>query len=147
MIEDLFTSFLSSLSSLFQLALIIFPLLIIIEFLKEYGVIDKIGKFFSPLMKLLKLPQDAILPVSVGFLIGLTYGAGVIITVGKEKGFSTIDLTKILILVGISHALIEETVIFAGVGANAIIVLTVRVLSAIIATTLYTKFINISHQR
>lgn len=140
MFEDLFHSFLGSLNNIWDLAIIIFPLLIFIEFLKEIGIIDKIGKMFSPLMKLLKLPEDSVLPVSVGFLIGLTYGAGVIISVGREKNFSTRDLTKILILVGVSHALVEETVIFAGIGANAFIVITARVLSAIIATMLYSKF-------
>ena len=140
MFEDLLKSFLGSLGNLLDLAIIIFPLLIFIEILKEIGIIDKIGKVFSLLMKLLKLPKDSILPVSVGFLIGLTYGAGVIISVGREKNFSTKDLTKILILVGVSHALVEETVIFAGIGANALIVVSARVLSAIVATVLYSKF-------
>ncbi len=136
----LFESFKTSLLSLYNLAIIIFPLLIFIEFLKEIGIIDKLGKFFSPLTKVLKLPKDSIVPVTVGFLIGLTYGAGVIITAGKENNFSTKDLTKILILVGISHALVEETVIFVGIGANAFVVVAVRFFSAIIATVLYSKF-------
>lgn len=140
MIEDLLKSFWGSLENLLDLAIIIIPLLIFIEILKEIGIIDRFGKLFSPLMKLLKLPKDSILPVSVGFLIGLTYGAGVIISVSREKNFSTKDLTKILILVGVSHALVEETVIFAGIGANAWIVISARVLSAIVATMIYSKF-------
>lgn len=140
MLPDLLQSFIDSLKSFQQLIFIIFPLLIAIEFLKECGIMDKIGKLFAPLTKLLKLPEDSIIPVTVGFLIGLTFGAGVIISVSREKNFSTKDLTKILVLVGISHALVEETVIFAGIGAKAIIVVLVRVLSAIFATVIYSRF-------
>lgn len=140
MLPDLYHSFLGSLVSLYNLAIIIFPLLIFIELLKEIGLISLLGKVFAPLTKFLKLPEQSVLPVTVGFLIGLTYGAGVMITVGRDENFSARDLTKILVLVGISHALVEETVIFAGIGANATIVIVARVLSALFATVLYSRF-------
>lgn len=140
MLSDLTLSFYGSLVSLYNLALIIFPLLIFIEILKEIGVVSLLGKVFTPLTKFLKLPQQSVIPVTVGLLIGLTYGAGVMISVGREENFSTKDLTKILVFVGISHALVEETVIFAGIGANAFIVLTARVLSALMATIIYSRF-------
>ncbi|WP_350344864.1 nucleoside recognition domain-containing protein [Proteinivorax tanatarense] len=123
-----------------NLAVIIIPLLIFIEFLKEYRALEKIGNIFCPVTKVLGLPRQSAVPLSIGLFVGLTYGAGVIMTLAKEQNFSKKELTGLLIFVGICHAILEETIIFARIGASWHWILFFRILSAVLATLLYKKW-------
>ncbi|WP_353892186.1 nucleoside recognition domain-containing protein [Proteinivorax hydrogeniformans] len=123
-----------------NLAVIIVPLLIVIEFLKEFKVLDKIGNLFAPLTRGLGLPKETAVPLSVGLFVGLTYGAGVIMSLAKEQNFTKKELTGLLIFVGICHAILEETIVFARIGAAWHWVLIFRILSAVLATLLYKRW-------
>ncbi len=127
----------ASFFSMLQIALIVTPLMIGMEFLKAKGLIDKITEMVKPATRSLYLPKEAAFPVVVGWTIGLQYGAGVMMQVGKEGVMNTRDLTVTCVFIGIAHSLIEETIIFAGIGGNAIILLAARFFAGVIFTYLF----------
>jgi len=112
-----------------KLFFIILPLSIFHEFLKgrDSGLAKKRFAFLG-------ISQNGFIPLVTGIVIGLTYGAGVIIhsirtsNVGKKEAF------LILLFLSICHAMIEDTLIFVVIGANGFILIAFRFVLAIILT-------------
>jgi hypothetical protein len=112
-----------------KLLLIILPLTISYEFLKErqqriaaksFAVFGITGKGFVPLI--------------TGIVIGLTYGAGVIIHSIRSSKVDKKEAFLILLFISICHAIIEDTLIFVVIGANGFVLVGARFLLAIIFT-------------
>ncbi|MDD5009398.1 MAG: hypothetical protein PHU49_04680 [Syntrophorhabdaceae bacterium] len=112
-----------------KLLCIILPLSIFHEFLK-----GRDSKLTKKRFAFLGISQNGFIPLVTGVIIGLTYGAGVIIhsirtsNVGKKEAF------LILLFLSICHAMIEDTLIFVVIGANGFILIAFRFVLAIILT-------------
>ena len=112
-----------------KLLFIILPLSIFYEFLK-----GRDSKLAKRRFAFLGISGNGLIPLATGVIIGLTYGAGVIIhsirtsNVGKKEAF------LILLFLSICHAIIEDTLIFVVIGANGLILIAFRFVLAIILT-------------
>lgn len=132
--EIILTALKDSLSLTIKLFIIILPLTISYEFLKgRQSQIEK--RRFS----FVGITHHGLVPLITGIIIGLTYGAGVIIhsirtsNIGKKESF------LILLFLSICHAIIEDTLIFVVIGANGFILIAFRFVLAIILTYLVYK--------
>ncbi len=133
-------SFWGSLDMIKSLALILFPLLIGVEIVDELGILDKFSKLFTPVLKYFKLSRHASLPLIVAQVFGITYGAGVILRSVEEDKLRSSELMTLAIFIVICHAVVEDTLLFAAIGGNALIILGARLLLAILITYLYTQY-------
>lgn len=123
-----------------QIALIVFPLMIGIQILKDIQAIKYLSKWFLPLTRILGLSSGKTsIPLLAGIIFGLAYGAGVIIESAREENFSKKDLYLLSIFLVSSHAVIEDTLIFIPLGINVIPLLLIRVVIAFIITLLTAK--------
>ena len=104
--------------SLARIALILFPLLIVLELATEFGWLEKVSAKLAPCCRLFGLPPQAALPLVAGLIIGFTYSAGVILTSVAEGKWDKGQLTRLWIFLGLTHALIEDTAIFAALGLS-----------------------------
>ncbi len=111
-----------------KLFLIIVPLTVCYEFLKaRQAGIGRKGSAFG-------ISGQGLIPLVTGIIIGLTYGAGIIIhsirssDIGKQEAF------LILLFLSICHAIIEDTLIFVVIGANGLVLVVARFFLAIAAT-------------
>lgn len=127
----------ASITSMLQIIVIVVPLLVILEILKSSGVIKKITDKVEPLTGKFRLPGEAALPMVVGVLVGLQIGAGVVMQVGREGVLTKKEMTITCVFIGICHGLIEETVLFTGIGGNPGVLLFSRVLAGLLFTSLY----------
>lgn len=101
-------------------------LFIAIQLLKDSGWLGRASKLMAPLLRPLRLPDEAGLPIVAGLSVGLTYGAGIIIQVAEEGQLTRDELTLTCVFLGICHAIIEETVLVSAAGANGLLLLAVR---------------------
>ena len=114
-----------------KLLLIILPLSISHEFLKhKESLLEK--RSFSAF----GITHRGILPLVTGIVIGLTYGAGVIIYSIRTSNIARKEAFLILLFLSICHAMIEDTLIFVLLGANGLILIVARFLLAILLTYL-----------
>lgn len=97
-----------------------------LQFLKESGWLDRVSRRTAPLLKPLRLPGGAALPIVAATAVGVTYGAGIIIQVGEEGTLTRNQLTTACVLVGICHAVFEETILLTAAGANGLLLLAIR---------------------
>lgn len=126
-----------SLSSLWSVAKIVIPLMIVIELIKELNLLDKICNFFKPLTKILGLSENTILPLLSGIFFGIVYGAGLIIDAAEEGNISTKDMYLVTVFLGACHAIIEDTLIFVQIGANGWIIFFSRLTAAFLLTYIF----------
>lgn len=120
-----------------QIALIVFPLMIGIQLLKDIHAIQYLSKWLQPLTRILGLSSgETSVPLLAGIIFGLAFGAGVIIESAREENFSKKDLYLLSIFLVASHAVIEDTVIFIPLGINVLPLLLIRVIVAFIITML-----------
>ena len=126
-----------SFSTIFKMTVIIVPLLIGIEYLKEIGWMEKLSAKLRKVSKLIELPGEAALGMIVAYSVGLVFGSGVIIRIKKEVEMTRKQINTMFIFIGMCHAVVEETIIFTAVGANGVIVMVSRVLASFLFGLLY----------
>ena len=139
MIDVLKEAIVGSLESIYLIAIIVLPLMVILQIAKDYKVLDRISKFFKFLTKFFGMSEDSTLPLLVGITFGIVYGAGVIIQSSKEGNISRKDMFLISVFLVVCHAIIEDTLIFVAVGANGYILSSLRIFAATIITLLLSR--------
>lgn len=114
-----------------QLLLIILPLTVSYEFLKH-----KQKDIESKRWRIFGISQKGLVPLITGVIIGLTYGAGVIIHSIRSSNMDKREAFLIMLFLSICHAIIEDTLIFVVIGANGIVLVAVRFFLAFFFTYL-----------
>nr|WP_285876835.1 nucleoside recognition domain-containing protein [Fictibacillus phosphorivorans] len=119
-----------------QLALIVIPLMIIMQYLKDKGWLNKFSNWMAPAMKLLGMKENTSMTMAAGLTIGLAYGAGVMMQAAKEDGVSKKDLYLAFIFLVSCHAVVEDTLVFVPLGIPVLPLLIIRVVTAVVLTIL-----------
>ncbi|QUG42674.1 nucleoside recognition domain-containing protein [Psychrobacillus sp. INOP01] len=117
-----------------QLALIVIPLMVIIQFLKDRNYLQKFSEKLAPFTKVIGVQPNASLTLVAGLVIGLAYGAGVMIQAVKEDGVSKKDATLAFIFLVACHAVVEDTLIFIPLGIPIWPLLLIRLITAFLLT-------------
>lgn len=123
-----------------QLALIVIPLMIIIQILKDRNYFQRISDMMEPLTKLLGIQKNASMTLASGLVIGLAMGAGVMIQAVQEDGVSKKDATLAFIFLVACHAVVEDTLIFIPLGIPVWPLLIIRVVTALTLTIVVAYF-------
>ena len=119
---------------IFRLALIVIPLMVAIQILKDLKWLDVFSKWMSPVTRFLGMSENTSTTLAAGMVFGLAYGSGVMIQSVKEDGVSKKDLTLAFIFLCTCHAIFEDTLIFLTVGISVLPILVIRLGIAIILT-------------
>ncbi len=114
-----------------QLFLIIVPLTILYEFLKS-----KQSRLNQDRYSFSGISSKGLVPLVTGIIIGLTYGAGVIIHSVRSTDIGKREAFLILLYLSVCHAIIEDTLIFVVIGANGLILVAARLSLATVFTYL-----------
>ena len=123
--------------------LIILGLMILMRILKNTGALDRLNNFLKPGLKVFGMSKNAaILPI-IGMTLGLAYGGGLIVKEAKSKIISKKDVFISLSFMGLSHSLIEDTLLTLAIGASLFGILLGRVLFTIIIIFIIAKFFNL----
>lgn len=127
---------------------VIFLLLLLMNLLKRFGVLDKINTFLEPGLELLGMSKKAAPLTIIGLTLGISYGGGLIIKQARSGLLSAKDSFLSVSLMGLSHSLIEDTLLMVTMGGSLIGILFGRVLFTILIMFLLIQFLkNISkHQ-
>ena len=122
--------------------LIIFCLLLLMRLLKNIGVIDKLNNLLKPGLRALGMSKDAAPIAIIGTTLGLAYGGGLIIKEASSGNLRKKDIFYSLSLMGLSHSLIEDTLLMIAIGASITGVLFGRIIFTIIVMVILIKIIN-----
>lgn len=129
-----------SLKSIWQMVVIIIPLMICLEVARDLKLLDRLADWMAPAMKFLRLPKEGAFPLLVGLTFGLAYGAGVILESVKNGELSWRDLFLINIFLVLCHSVVEDTALFVAVGADGTLILVSRIVLAVLVTFILSRW-------
>ena len=113
---------------------IIIPLMVVLALLTDTRLLDRGVGFIQPVMQRLNLSNRVALPLLAGLFLGIVFGSGVIISWANDGTLTKRDLILVLVFLGICHSIIEDTLIFAALGANWWVLISCRLVLAALAT-------------
>ena len=115
---------------------ILFSVMILIELMKAYEVIDVFVKLFEPFLKLMGLERQAGFLWLTGALFGLAYGGAIIVEQSRELKLSAEEVEKLQLSIGINHAMIEDPLLFMPFVVSPLYVWLPRLAAAIVVVYL-----------
>ncbi|GAA0589622.1 nucleoside recognition domain-containing protein [Virgibacillus siamensis] len=124
----------TALLAVVQLALIVIPLMMVMQFFREVGWLDLISDKLTPFTKLLGMEKNTSMTLVTGLTIGLAYGAGMMIQAVEEDGVSRRDMYLALIFLVSCHAVVEDTLVFIPLGIPVLPLLLIRFVTAVVLT-------------
>ncbi|WP_409251963.1 nucleoside recognition domain-containing protein [Bacillus sp. SCS-153A] len=117
-----------------QLTLIVIPLMIGLQILKDKKWLAAFSRWMSPFTRAMGMNANTSTTMAAGLLIGLAYGAGVMIQAVQEDGVSKKDVTLAFIFLVACHAVVEDTLIFVPLGIPVLPLLIIRLVTAVLLT-------------
>jgi hypothetical protein len=85
--------------------------------------------------------------IGVGVILGITYGAGILIKEVKSGNISKEDIFYIATFLMICHAIIEDTLLFVIFGADFTMVVAIRTIAAIIIAWILLKIFQYTEKQ
>lgn len=130
-----------------QIALVVIPIMVFIQVMKDLNWLQIFSKWMSPFTKMLGIRENTSTTLASGIIFGLAFGAGVMIQAIKEDNVKKKDLYLVFIFLVACHAVIEDTLIFIPLGIPVLPLLLIRLVTAILLTILIAYIWNKSEKR
>ncbi|MFD2922611.1 nucleoside recognition domain-containing protein [Halobacillus naozhouensis] len=124
----------TALIGIVQLAFIVIPLMIVMQYLRERGWLTRFSGWVAPATRFLGMERNTSMTLVAGLTIGLAYGAGLMIQAVEEDGVSKKDMYLAVLFLVSCHAVIEDTLVFIPLGIPVWPLLLIRLLTAIVLT-------------
>ena len=122
-----------TLSLMCKLVCIIVSLNILQRILDELGVMKILARWVAPLLRPMGLPANSAFLWIVAYVVGLAYGAAILIEHRKENKISAEDADLLNYHIALSHSHLEDTSLFWAIGAGLGWITLPRIILAIIA--------------
>lgn len=116
---------------------IVMILMLILEFVKNYNLIDHVVNMLAPVLKIFGLSKQTGFLWITAVMFGLTFGAAVIVEEAKEGKFTKDELERLQLSIGINHSIIEDPVLFLSLGIGTFWLWVPRFVAAIIVVHLF----------
>lgn len=126
----------ASMWGILQIAVIIVPLMVVIQVLKDLHVLPYLTKLLTPFTQLIGVSEKTSMTLMAGTLFGFVSGAGVMIQATKDDNLSKKDIYLVCIFLVACHAIIEDTLLFVPLGIHVLPLLLIRLIVACLITGL-----------
>ncbi len=124
------------------LLLVVSGLMLFMRLLRAVRVTDLINTILNPLFRLMGIGPSAATITVIGLTMGLSYGGGLIINEARGGVMPKRDVFASLTFMGLSHAMIEDTLIMAAMGASVIGVIGGRLLISFLVMLLVASLLR-----
>lgn len=133
---------LGAVESLAMIGLIILGLLILLDAMERLGITRRFTLALGPLLRWSGLDEKLAPVTTLGVLLGLTYGGGLIIEQARGGAFTPRQVVPALCWLSLSHALIEDTLLLLLLGADIWVILVGRVILTLAIVALLVRLMN-----
>jgi len=122
--------------------LIIFCIFVIMSFLKTAGLLGMIERLLAPVLPLLGMGRHAAPVTVVGMIMGLGYGAALIIRETNTGKMNRREVFNSMALMGLCHGLVEDTLLMVAIGGKLAGILWGRIIFSLIVIFLIVRFLG-----
>jgi len=112
-----------------KISAVLVPALILYDLLAPLPIFERVGRRLGPWLSRLGMSPPCAVPLAAGLFLGIAYGAGVIIPIAEEKRIGPEELLSLGLFLCTCHAIIEDTLLFALVGARGPVEVAWRMLT------------------
>lgn len=130
----------AQLETLALIFVIILALIVLLKLLKKLGLERWIHLGLLPLLKLLGIGRSAANVTVIGFTLGLSYGAGLLIRDVQNGVLSKRDSTLALCFLALCHSVLEDTLLILMLGADIVGILWARLFFAIMVIAIIARW-------
>ena len=123
----------SSLTLTVTIVLIVTALMVLQRVLEEFGWMHRIAHLLSPLMRIFGLPSGCSLLWLTGNIVGMAYGAAIMIDEVEQGRLTRHEANLVNHHLGVSHSLLEDTMLFVAMGISFWWIFLTRLVLAIVA--------------
>lgn len=121
---------------------IVFVLVLLLDVLKRLGIIQKINNMLRPVLHLLGIGREAETITLVGLTLGISYGGALLINEAEAGHIKPRDVLFSVSLLGLSHSLIEDTLLMMLIGADLSGILLGRVFFTLLIIFLMVRLVD-----
>ncbi|CAM3037940.1 hypothetical protein [Moritella viscosa] len=132
----------AQLTMLASIFFIIAALMILLRLLKWCGIEKLIQTLLSPFLKVLTIGKETTNVCVIGLVLGLSFGAGLLIDEARTGKISKRDIFLAVCFLGLTHSIIEDTILILLLGADLISILWGRLLFGFIVIAILARFIE-----
>jgi hypothetical protein len=126
--NELIQSFFSFLRVSLLVVVIVTPIIALMELLRLYKLLDPLLNPLHRLFGWMRIRKESVVALFVGIIFGIAYGGGVLLEEKRSGALNRRDALLVGIFLSLSHALVEDTLLFVAVGADWVVVLLARIL-------------------
>jgi hypothetical protein len=130
--ETLWQWGMSQLENCVLIIVVIFAIIIIMKLLRALGVLSLFERILEPVLPLFGMSKRAAPVTVVGMVMGISYGGALIIRETNSGTMAKREVFFSLALMGLSHALVEDTLLMAALGAHWGGILVGRILFSLV---------------
>lgn len=127
---------LEQLRNLFFIFCIVFALIGLMRTLNRLRITDVLVRLLEPPLRFLGMGREAAPLAIVGMTMGLTYGGGLIIYESRSGRVPPRDVFASLTLMGLTHSIIEDTLLMVMLGGHLSGILAARMIFSILVVAL-----------
>jgi len=125
--------------NLAMIYLVIQALILLLEILQRLGIVEWINRSLRPVLHWLGIGREAETLTLVGLTLGLSYGGALLIEEAEAGQVAARDVLYAISLLGLSHSLIEDTLLMLMTGADLLALLPLRVLFTLVVIALLVR--------
>jgi len=130
-----------------KILLIIVTLMIGMEALKRFNLIEKLVRAIEPFLGLLGLDRQVGMLWLTAAVLGITYGGALIVEETREGQLRPQQLKPLHVSIGINHAMLEDPALFIPLGIHPFWLWIPRLVVAVIFTHLYRLWLWVQRRR
>lgn len=140
--SSLWTWLQNQLITLGLIYLIVIVLVVFLDILKRVGVIQAINNLLRPVLHQLGIGREAETITLVGLTLGISYGGALLINEARAGHIKPRDVLYSLSLLGLSHSLIEDTLLMMLIGADLSGILLGRVVFTLLVMFILVRLVE-----
>lgn len=125
--------------SLVLIFLIVVVLMMLMDGVEKTGIDKVISIVLAPIHKVMGIRRELAPITTVGLLMGLTFGGGMLIERSRNGSISKRELFLTLSFLSIFHAVIEDTLLMVALGADIWVILVARGVFSVIFIAILAK--------
>jgi len=138
---------LGQLKNLALIFCIILLLVALMRILHKLRAVDGMVWALRPVLRFLGIGREAAPLTIIGMIMGLTYGGGLIIRESRSGTVGARDVFSSLTLMGLTHSLIEDTLLLSMLGAHLSGILWARLLFSLLVVACLVRLLPLLPRR
>ena len=124
------------------MVVIVFMLMGIMKLLRWLKVTHLLERMLCPLLRLLGMTPKATEMTVIGMTLGISYGGGLIIRRLQQGDVPSRDVFNSMVLMGLCHSVIEDTLLMLTLGTHVLGILVGRVVFALCCTLVISRILK-----